>query len=81
MTRVCPITKKKTQVGGGYSNRTRAEQFNPRGKRRRSPNLQNKTIFIPETGEKITLKLSTCAIKNIKKNGAYKTLRKAGIIV
>jgi ribosomal protein L28 len=27
-------------MGGGYSNRVRATQFNPTGKRRRNPNLQ-----------------------------------------
>lgn len=80
MSRTCPVTKKKTQVGGGYSNRTRATEFNPKGKRRRSPNLQKKTIYIPELEKKITLKLSASAIKEINKNGAYKTLKKAGIV-
>lgn len=36
----CPICKKTSQVGGGYSNRVRATKFNPTGKRRRYPNLQ-----------------------------------------
>jgi len=80
MSRICPVTNKKTLLGGGYSNRTRATEFNLTGKRRRKPNLQKKTIFIPEIGESITLKLSTSAIKNINKNGAYKTLKDAGLI-
>ena len=29
MSRTCPITKKGSQVGGGYSNRTRATEYNP----------------------------------------------------
>jgi len=40
MARVCTICDKKSVVGGGYSNRVRATQFNPTGKRRRYPNLQ-----------------------------------------
>lgn len=80
MSRICPITNKGTQVGGGYSNRTRATEFNPKGKRRRAPNLQKKTLYIPETDEKVTLSISTKAIKEINKNGVYKTLKKAGLI-
>ncbi|MBI1999269.1 MAG: 50S ribosomal protein L28 [Parcubacteria group bacterium] len=40
MAKSCPICEKGTRIGGGYSNRTRATQFNPTGKRRRRPNLQ-----------------------------------------
>jgi ribosomal protein L28 len=36
----CPICNKGSHLGGGYSNRTRATQFNPTGTRRRQPNLQ-----------------------------------------
>jgi large subunit ribosomal protein L28 len=80
MAKVCPITNKSSQVGGGYSNRTRATQFNPTGKRRRQVNLVKRRVFVPETGETLTLKISTKAIKTINKNGAYKTLKKAGLI-
>lgn len=80
MARVCVITGKGSQVGGGYSNRTRATKFNPTGKRRRQVNLQKKTIMIPELGTKVTLKVSTKALKTIKKRGALVTLRKAGLI-
>lgn len=67
-------------MGGGYSNRTRATQFNPTGNVRKYPNLQKKRIFIPEMNKTITLLLSTKAIKTINRNGAYATLRKAGIV-
>lgn len=80
MARVCVITGKKSQVGGGYSNRTRATKFNPTGKRRRQVNLQKKTIMIPELGKKVTLTVSTKALKTIKKRGAFVTLKKAGLI-
>jgi len=80
MSNICPITQKTSVVGGSYSNRTRATEFNPCGKRRRYPNLQKKRIYVPETDQTFIMKISTEAIKNIKKNGAYKTLKKAGII-
>ncbi len=67
-------------MGGGYSNRTRATQYNPTGKVRRYVNLQKKRIFIPEMNKTIVVTLSTKAIKTINKNGAYATLKKAGVI-
>jgi len=80
MAKVCDITGKKSIVGGGYSNRTRATQFNPTGKRVRRANIQRKRIFVPELDKTFVLNLSTTAIKTIQKNGAYATLKKAGII-
>jgi large subunit ribosomal protein L28 len=80
MTKVCPINGKTSRLGGGYSNRTRATQFNPTGVVRKYPNLQKKKIYIPELKKSITLTLSTKAIKTIQKNGAYATLKKAGLI-
>jgi large subunit ribosomal protein L28 len=80
MAKTCAITGKKSLVGGGYSNRTRATQFNPTGKRRRKVNMQKKTIFVPEINKKITIKVSAKGIKTINKNGAFKTLKVAKII-
>lgn len=80
MAKQCAITNKKSLVGGGYSNRTRATQFNPTGKVRRQPNMQKKKIFIPELNKTVTFTLSAKAIKTINKNGAYQTLKKAGLI-
>ncbi|HRH22642.1 MAG TPA: bL28 family ribosomal protein [Candidatus Paceibacterota bacterium] len=80
MAKTCPITHKTSLVGGGYSNRTRATQFNPTGKVRRYPNFQSKKIYIPELKKHIRLTLTTRAIKTINKNGAFATLKKAGLI-
>jgi large subunit ribosomal protein L28 len=76
----CPITKKGSMMGGGYSNRVRATKFNPTGKKRKYPNLQTKTIFVPEIKKAIRLTLSTKAIRLINKKGAYPVLKDAGII-
>ena len=75
-----PITKKRSIVGGGYSNRTRATQFNPTGKVRKYPNLQKKKIFIPELNKSINLEVSARGLRTMKKRGAYATLLKAGLI-
>jgi large subunit ribosomal protein L28 len=80
MAKTCQITGKKSIVGGGYSNRTRATQFNPIGKTRRYPNLQSKKIFVPELGKSVKVTVSTSGLRTITKNGAYKTLKKAGLI-
>lgn len=80
MAKSCPVTKKSSIVGGGYSNRTRATQFNPTGMNRKYPNLQNRKIYIPELKKFIRVNLSAKGIKTINKNGAFSTLKKAGII-
>jgi ribosomal protein L28 len=40
MAKQCTICKKGTMMVGKYSNRVRAEKFNPTGKKRKFPNLQ-----------------------------------------
>lgn len=67
-------------MGGGYSNRTRATKFNPTGMVRKYVNLQKKKIYVPELKKSFTLTISTRALKTIQKNGAFATLKKAGVI-
>ena len=74
------ITGKKSRVGGGYSNRTRATKFNPTGIKRRQVNLQRKTIFVPELNRKVPVTVSAKGLKIIKKKGAFQTLKEAGLI-
>jgi large subunit ribosomal protein L28 len=80
MAKICQITGKGSQVGGRYSNRTRATQYNPCGKVRRQPNLQKKRIFVPELGKSVLVEVSTQGLRTIAKNGAYKTLKAASLI-
>lgn len=80
MAKVCAITKRGSMVGGGYSNRTRATQFNPTGMVRKYPNLQKKKIYVPELKKTFNLVISTRGLKTIQKHGAFATLKKAGII-
>lgn len=80
MSKQCAVTGVSSSKAGGYSNRVRATQFNPTGNRRQKANLQKKRIFVPEVNKTYSLILSTRAIKTINKDGAYKVLKKAGII-
>jgi len=80
MAKQCEITGKKTQIGGRYSNRTRATQFNPCGKTARQPNIQKKRIYVPELDKTVIVNVSAKALRTIAKNGAYKTLKDAKLI-
>lgn len=80
MARECSITGKRSRVGGGYSNRTRATKFNTTGKRRRQVNLQKKTVFVPELNRKVTVTVSAKGLKTMQKRGIYQTLRTAGLV-
>ena len=44
------------------------------------PNLKTKRIFVPELKRHVTVKLTARALKTLTKNGAYPTLKKAGLI-
>jgi ribosomal protein L28 len=57
----CPICNKGSQVGGRYSNKTRATKFNPVGNVRRQPNLQ--WAALPSGGR---IKICTRCIKGSK---------------
>jgi large subunit ribosomal protein L28 len=80
MAKICPITEKSSLVGGGYSNRTRATQFNPTGKNRRYANLQKRRVYIPELKKYVRVTLSTRGVKTMNKNGVFRSLKKAGVI-
>jgi large subunit ribosomal protein L28 len=80
MAKTCAITGKGSKMAGKYSNRIRATKFNPSGMRRKQVNLQKKRIFVPELNKTVTVTVSTQGLRTITKNGAYKTLKKAGLI-
>ncbi len=80
MARECAVTGKSTQIGGRYSNRTRATQFNPTGKVRRQANLTKRRVFVAELGKALLIDVSAKGMRHIKKNGAFATLKKAGVI-
>jgi large subunit ribosomal protein L28 len=80
MSRKCVITNKSTKMAGGYSNRTRATQFNPTGMVRKKANLQKRKIFVPEIGKYVSVNISTKGLRTLTKKGAYKALKDAKAI-
>ena len=73
MSRKCKITGKKPLVGNNVSH------SNNKTKRRQLPNLQNKSIFVPELNKSIKIKISTNALKSIDKLGLMPYLKKKGL--
>ena len=71
MARVCQITGKKMITGNNVSHSNR------KSKRKFLPNLQTKRFFNTETGEWVTLKVSTSGIRNISKKGLAACMKEA----
>ena len=87
MSRVCQVTGRRTSVGNSYSRRGLAKSKGGVGikttgiaRRKFKVNLQWKRIWVPELSRYVRVRLSTQAIRNISKNGAYKTLLGAGLV-
>ena len=80
MAKTCAITKKGSIMAGGLSNRTRATKFNPTGMVRKYPNIHKRRIFVAELDKTFVLPVSTRGLRTINKLGAFKALKKAGII-
>ncbi|MEI6407864.1 MAG: 50S ribosomal protein L28 [Bacteroidota bacterium] len=70
MPKVCDLTGKKPITGNHVSHSNR------KTKRRFYPNLQTKKFYMPETGEWVTLKVSTSAIRTINKLGLFSYIKK-----
>ena len=73
MSRICKISGKRPKTGNNVS------KANNKTKRKQYPNLQKKKIFIPELNRKVTIKLSTKALKTVDKYGLLPYLNKKGL--
>lgn len=87
MARICCIRGTQVRSGGRIHRSGLAKKKGGIGrhvtkvvKRTISPNLQTKRIWVPEFDGFVRLKLSCRALKTMNKNGAYATLKKAGLI-
>jgi large subunit ribosomal protein L28 len=67
MSKICDLTGKHAITGNNVSH----------SKRRFNPNLQTKKFFMPETGEWITLRVSTSALRTIDKIGITEAITRA----
>ena len=70
MSKVCNLTGKKPISGNNVSHSNR------KTKRRFVPNIQKKKFFVPETGEFVTLRISTSAMRTINKLGVMAYIKK-----
>ena len=50
---------------------------NAKSRRQFKVNLKHKRFFVPETGEWVTLRVSTSALKHINKKGIFNCLKEA----
>ena len=87
MAKVCSITGARVRRGNKIHRSGLAKKKGGIGrhvtkvvKRDFSPNLRQKRIWVPELGRFIKVKLTARALKTVSKNGAYVTLKKAGLI-
>lgn len=87
MSRVCSIRGSRVRIGGRIHRSGLAKKKGGIGrhvtkvvKRSVSPNLQTKRIWVPELGRYVRVKLSARALKTVNKNGAFVTLKKAGLV-
>ena len=71
MSRICQLTGKKAMGGNKVS------FSNSKSKRQFKVNLKRKRFFIPETGDWVTLRVSTSALKNINKKGISACIKEA----
>mgnify|MGYP003573156556 CR=1 FL=1 len=87
MSRVCQVTGRRTTVGNKVSRRGLAKAKGGVGKkttgiskRQFKVNLQWKRVWVPELDRFVRVRISANAIRNISKNGAYRTLLAAGLV-
>lgn len=87
MSRECSITGARPAKGHVIHRRGMAKKKGGVGQhitantpRVFTPNLKTKRIWVPELNRFVTVKLSARALKTITKNGALKTLKKAGLV-
>lgn len=87
MSKACDITGANVTRGSRIHRRGLAKKKGGIGQhitkvvpRSFSPNLRTKEIWVPELQQHVKVRLTARALKTISKNGAYRTLKKAGII-
>ncbi len=87
MSKVCSITGAKVSRGSVIHRRGMAKKKGGVGRhvtknfpRTFSPNLQDRRVWVPELKKFLRVRVSARGLKTLNKNGAYATLKKAGLI-
>ena len=73
MARVCQLTKKRPNVAN------RVSHSNIKTKKRQLPNLQKKRIWYAEENRFVTLKLSTSALRTLRRKSLAQFAKEAGL--
>ena len=87
MSRVCSITGSRVTRGSIIHRRGMAKKKGGVGRhvtknvpRTFSPNLREHRVWVPELKKFVRVKLTARGLKTLNKNGAFATLKKAGLI-
>ena len=87
MSKLCEITQARPVRGSKIHRRGLAKKKGGIGqhvtkvvKRTFFPNLHDKRIWVAELNRYVKVRLTARALKTVTKNGAYVTLKKAGVI-
>ena len=87
MARVCSITGARRKQGNKIIHSGLAKKKGGIGlnhvkkvKRTFFPNLRTKRLWVPELGRHVRVKLTARALKTVTKNGAFRTLKDAGLL-
>jgi len=73
MSRICPFTGKRPNVANKVSH------SNIKTKKRQLPNLQTKKLWFDEEARFVTLRLTTSALRTMRKKGLSAYAAEAGI--
>ena len=73
MSRKCKLSGKKPLSGNTVSFSQK------KTKTRQLPNLQSKSVFVPELGRTVKLRISTRAMRTVDKIGLMTYLKKQGL--
>ncbi|MBV9009561.1 MAG: 50S ribosomal protein L28 [Verrucomicrobia bacterium] len=87
MSKVCSITGSRPARGSVIHRRGMAKKKGGVGRhvtknvpRKFQPNLHEHRIWVPELRKFVRLRVTARGLKTINKNGAYKALKKAGLV-
>jgi large subunit ribosomal protein L28 len=87
MSRICEITGARPHRGNRIHHSGLAKKYGGIGLnhvkkvgREFAPNLLDKRVWVPELNRYVRVRLTARALKTISKNGAYQTLKSAGLI-
>ena len=87
MSKVCSITGSKVTRGSIIHRRGMAKKKGGVGRhvtknvpRTFSPNLHARRIWVPELKKFVRIRVTARGMKTLNKNGAYATLKKAGLV-